>query len=55
MRKILLTLTICLLSLFNYAQVSLTSELEKAYGEEKYDLIISEHSEKASKYTAKAI
>ena len=55
MKKILLTLIICLLSLSNYAQEQITAELEKAYGEEKYDLIISEHSEKASEYPAKAI
>ena len=55
MKKILLTLIICLLSLSNYAQEQITTELEKAYGEEKYDLIISEHSEKVSEYPAKAI
>lgn len=55
MKKILLTLIICFLSLSNYAQEQITSELEKAYGEEKYDLIISEHSEKVSEYPAKAI
>lgn len=55
MKKILLTLIICLLSLSNYAQEQITSELEKAYGEENYDLIISEHSEKVSEYPAKAI
>jgi len=55
MKKILLTLIICLLSLSNYAQEQITTELEKAYEEEKYDLIISEHSEKVSEYPAKAI
>lgn len=55
MKKILLTLIICLLSLDNYAQEQITIELEKAYEEEKYDLIISEHSKKASEYPAKAI
>jgi len=55
MEKILLTLIICLLSLSNYAQEQITTELEKAYGEEKYDLIISEHSDKVSGYPAKAI
>mgnify|MGYP002013977087 FL=1 len=55
MKQILLTLIICLLSLMNYAQENVTSELEKAYGEEKYDLIISEHSDKVKEYPAKAI
>ncbi|AUC75785.1 hypothetical protein CW732_08880 [Olleya sp. Bg11-27] len=55
MKNILLTFIICLLSLSNYAQEQITTELEKAYGKEKYDLIISEHSEKASEYPAKAI
>lgn len=55
MKKVLLTLTICILSLSNYAQEQITAELEKAYGKEKYDLIISEHSEKVSEYPAKAI
>ena len=55
MKKILLTLTTCLLSLSIYAQEQISTELEKAYGEEKYDLIISEHSEKVSEYPAKAI
>ena len=43
------------MSLSNYAQEQITAELEKAYGEEKYDLIISEHSDKVSGYPAKAI
>ncbi|AXP81590.1 Tetratricopeptide repeat protein [Mariniflexile rhizosphaerae] len=43
------------MSVINYAQENITSELEKAYGEEKYDLIISEHSDKVSEYPAKAI
>jgi tetratricopeptide (TPR) repeat protein len=55
MKKNLLTLTICLLSLSNYAQEQIKTELKKAYGEKKYDLIISEHSEKVSEYPAKAI
>lgn len=55
MKKVLLTLTILFLSLSNYAQEQITIQLEKAYGEEKYDLIISEHSEKISEYPAKAI
>ena len=55
MKKILLTFIICLLSLSNYAQEQITTELEKAYDEEKYDLLISEHSEKVSEYPAKAI
>lgn len=55
MKKILLTITICFWSLSNFAQEKITSELEKAYGEEKYDLIISEHSDKVSEYPAKAI
>lgn len=55
MKKILLTLTICFFSLSNYAQENITSELEKVYGEEKYDLIISEHSDKVNDYPAKAV
>lgn len=55
MKKTLLTLTICLLSLNSYSQEQITSELEKAYGEKKYEFIISEHSEKVSEYPAKAI
>tara|TARA_R110002049_G_scaffold302135_1_gene494749 strand:+ start:3374 stop:3595 length:222 start_codon:yes stop_codon:yes gene_type:complete len=55
MKKILLTLIICLSSLINYAQEQIITELEKAYDEEKYDLIISKHSVKASEYPAKAI
>ena len=55
MRKILLTLTICFLSLSSYAQELILTELEKAYREEKYDLIISEHAEKVNEYPAKAI
>lgn len=39
----------------SYAQEKITTELKNAYGEEKYDLIISEHSTKASEYPAKAI
>lgn len=39
----------------NYAQENVTSDLEKAYGEEKYDLIISEHSDKVNDYPAKAV
>lgn len=37
MKKILLTLTSCLLSLSNIAQKQIRKELEKAYGEEKYN------------------
>jgi len=55
MKKILLSIIICFLSISSYAQEQITTELEKAYGEEKYDLIISEHSEKVSEYPAKAI
>ncbi|MCH8535949.1 MAG: tetratricopeptide repeat protein [Flavobacteriaceae bacterium] len=55
MKKILLILTIGFLSLSNYAQEQITTELKKAYQEEKYDLIISEHSEKVEEYSAKAI
>lgn len=55
MKKILLTLSICFLSLSNYAQEQIITELKHAYEEEKYDWIISEHSDKASKYPAKAI
>ncbi|WP_405202109.1 tetratricopeptide repeat protein [Dokdonia sp. LLG6352-1] len=55
MKKILLTLIICLSSIINYAQENITSELEKVYGEEKYDLIISEHSDKVNDYPAKAV
>ncbi len=55
MKKILQTLIICLFSFCNYAQEQITTELKNAYGEEKYDLIISEHSAEASEYPAKAI
>lgn len=55
MKKILLILTIGFLSLSNYAQEQITTELKKAYEEEKYNLIISEHSEKVEEYSAKAI
>lgn len=55
MKKFLLILIICLASLNNYAQEPITTELEKAYDEEKYDLIISKHSVKVSEYPAKAI
>ncbi len=56
MKKILLTtLTIFFFILSNYAQEQITTELEKAYREAKYDLIISEHSDKVSEYPAKAI
>jgi tetratricopeptide (TPR) repeat protein len=41
--------------LSSYAQDEITTELKNAFGEGKYDLIISEHSEKASEYSAKAI
>ncbi|EDM43992.1 Tetratricopeptide repeat family protein [unidentified eubacterium SCB49] len=55
MKKTILTLIICFLSLNNYAQEQITAELEKAYAEEKYDWIISEHTENVSEYSAKAI
>ena len=55
MKKILLILIICLSSVINYAQENITFELEKFYGEEKYDLIISEHSDKVNEYSAKAV
>ncbi|WP_420602442.1 hypothetical protein [Flagellimonas sp.] len=55
MKNIFLFSTLCFFSFSNYAQENITSELEKAYGERKYDLIISEHSEKVSEYPAKAI
>ena len=55
MKKILLSIIICFLCISSYAQEQITTELEKVYGEEKYDLIISEHSEKVSEYPAKAI
>ncbi|WP_161991947.1 tetratricopeptide repeat protein [Flagellimonas algicola] len=38
-----------------YAQEAVTSELGKAYEDEKYDLIIAEHSQKVSEYPAKAV
>lgn len=43
------------MSLSIYAQEQITTDLKKAYGEEKYDLIISKHSDKVSEYPAKAI
>lgn len=55
MKKLLLLLTICLFSTNQYAQEEITTELEKAYHEEKYNFIISEHSDKVSEYPAKAI
>ncbi|MBL4642658.1 MAG: tetratricopeptide repeat protein [Flavobacteriaceae bacterium] len=55
MKKILLTVSICLLSLSNYAQEQIITELKNEYEKEKYDLIISKHSEKVSEYPAKAI
>ena len=55
MKKILITLIICLLSINSYAQEKVTTELKNAYEKENYDLIISEHSEKANEYPAKAI
>ncbi|MBW1296335.1 tetratricopeptide repeat protein [Aquimarina litoralis] len=55
MKKIRLTLIIVFLGVMNYAQENITSELEKAYGEEKYDLIISKHSDKLNEYPAKAV
>jgi tetratricopeptide (TPR) repeat protein len=55
MKKILITLIICFLSINIYAQEKITTELKNAYEKENYDLIISEHSEKANEYPAKAI
>ncbi len=51
----MLTLIIGFLSLINHSQEIITSDIEKAYEEEKYDLIISEHSDKVNEYPAKAI
>ena len=55
MKKILITLIICFLSINICAQEKITTELKNAYEKENYDLIISEHSEKANEYPAKAI
>ncbi|WP_075341913.1 tetratricopeptide repeat protein [Tenacibaculum agarivorans] len=55
MKKILLTLTICFLSLTNYAQENITADLKIAYEQKRYDHIISEYSEKVKEYPAKAI
>lgn len=55
MKKILLTLIICLLTLNNYAQEQIVTELKNAYQEGKFDAIIAKHSEKVNEYPAKAI
>jgi len=55
MRKILFTLLIGLLSFNAFSQDEITTELKAKYESEKYDQIISEHSDKADKYPAKAI
>lgn len=55
MKRILLTIAISFLSFMNYAQENITKELEKAYSEKEYDLIISKHAEKVKDYPAKAI
>ena len=55
MEKTLYTLFVCFLSITIYAQENITNELKDAYQQEKYDLIISEHSKKVDEYPAKAI
>ncbi len=55
MKRVLLTVSICLLSLLNYSQDEITIDLKKAYQSGEYDLIISEHSDKIKNYPAKAI
>lgn len=55
MRKILFTTLIGLLSFTAFSQDEITAELKAKYESEKYDQIISEHSDKVDKYPAKAI
>ncbi|CAM3999518.1 MULTISPECIES: tetratricopeptide repeat protein [Flavobacterium] len=55
MKKVLLTVAICLLGISNYAQEQIISELKKAYEEKSYDLIISKHSDKVNEYPAEAV
>lgn len=55
MKKILIALIICLLSVNSYTQEKIVTELKNAYDKEEYNLIISKHSEKANEYPAKAI
>lgn len=55
MRKILLTILISLSSFNAFSQDGITTELKAKYQTEKYDKIISEHSDKVSEYPAKAI
>ncbi|NQY28983.1 MAG: tetratricopeptide repeat protein [Flavobacteriaceae bacterium] len=55
MRKILFTILIGLLSFNAFSQNEITTELKAKYESEKYDQIISEHSDKVDKYPAKAI
>jgi|GEM_PF-550863 len=55
MKKILQILILSLFCLPSLAQEEITNELENAYMEEKYDFIISKHSEKVNEYPAKAI
>jgi len=55
MRKILFTILFGLLSFNSFSQDEITTELKAKYESEKYDQIISEHSDKVDKYPAKAI
>lgn len=55
MKKILTTMIIGLICLSTFSQGDITSQLKADYEAEKYEQIISEHSEKASEYPGKAI
>lgn len=55
MKKLVSILIICLFCLPIFAQDAITTELQNAYQQEKYDMIIAEHSTKINEYPAKAI
>ncbi|MGH1383207.1 tetratricopeptide repeat protein [Kordia sp.] len=55
MKKLVSILIICLFSFPIFAQDAITTELENAYQQRKYDMIIAEHATKVNEYSAKAI
>lgn len=55
MKKILALIIFGLTSLNVFSQNEITNQLKAAYEAEKYDQIITEHSEKVNEYPAKAI
>ncbi len=55
MKKIIFIIFLSVISINAHSQDKLATELKTLYDTKKYDLIISEHSEKITDYSAKAI